>query len=74
VTKSPRLYVLFRTAVPGVKLVTRLPFVGLCVAEWCGACHLTKLAEDRVSSSGKLSRLKRGCSIGSIELGLGNRI
>jgi len=30
VTKSPRLYVLFRTAVPGIKPVTRLPFVGLC--------------------------------------------
>ena len=32
VTKSPRLYVLFRTAVPGV-------FAYLL--GWCGACHLT---------------------------------
>jgi hypothetical protein len=31
--------------VPGIKPVTRLPFVGLCVAEWCGACHLTILVE-----------------------------
>ena len=30
VTSSPRLYVLFRTAVTGIKQVTRLPFVGLC--------------------------------------------
>ena len=29
VTKSPRVYVLFRTAVPGIKPVTRLPFAGL---------------------------------------------
>jgi hypothetical protein len=28
VTESPRLYVLFRTAVPGILPVTRLPFVG----------------------------------------------
>ena len=32
-----------------------------------------KLAEDRVSGSSKLLRLKRGYSLGSIELGLGNR-
>ena len=38
---SPRLYALFRTAMPGIKPVTRLPF-GICaVAERCGACHLT---------------------------------
>ena len=29
-TTLPRLYVLFRTAVPGILPVTRLPFVGLC--------------------------------------------
>ena len=28
VTESPRLYVLFRTAVPGILPVTRLPFAG----------------------------------------------
>jgi hypothetical protein len=32
-----------------------------------------KIAEDRVSGSSKLSRIKCGRSIGSIELGLGNR-
>ena len=26
---SPRLYILFRTAIPGIKLVARLPFIGL---------------------------------------------
>ena len=36
-TKSPRLYVLFRIAVPRIILVTRLPS-GVC-AKWCGACH-----------------------------------
>ena len=41
VTSSPRLYVLFRTAVTGIKPVTRLPFVGLWVDWWCGASHLT---------------------------------
>jgi len=30
VTESPCLYILFRTAVPGIKPATRLPFVGLC--------------------------------------------
>jgi len=40
VTKSPRLYILFRIVVPGIKLVTRLPFGVCAVAEWCGACHL----------------------------------
>ena len=30
VTKSPRLYVLFRTAVPGITPVTRLPFAEVC--------------------------------------------
>ena len=33
-----------------------------------------KLAEDRVNSNSKLLRLKRSYSLGSIELGLGNRI
>jgi hypothetical protein len=32
-----------------------------------------KLAEDRVNGNGKLLYLKRGHSLGSIELGLGNR-
>jgi len=31
---------LFRTAVPGILPVTRLPFAGLCRG-WCGACHPT---------------------------------
>ena len=30
VTKSPRLYMLVRTAMPSILLVTRLPFVCLC--------------------------------------------
>ena len=30
VTKPPRLYMSFRTAVPGILPVTRLPFAGLC--------------------------------------------
>jgi hypothetical protein len=30
VTKPPRLYMLFRTAVPGILPVTCLPFAGLC--------------------------------------------
>jgi len=33
-----------------------------------------KLAEDRVSNSSKLLCMKRGRSIGFVELGLGNRI
>jgi hypothetical protein len=41
VTSSPCLYVLFRTAVPGILPVTRLPFGVCAVAGWCGACHLT---------------------------------
>jgi hypothetical protein len=31
---SPRLYILFRTAVPGTKPVTRLPFGVCAVAKW----------------------------------------
>ena len=30
--------------------------------------------ENRINGNGKLLRLKRGYSLGSIELGLGNRI
>ena len=47
-TKSPRLYVLFRTAVTGILPVTRLPFGVCAVAGWREACHLTdiKLISD----------------------------
>jgi hypothetical protein len=41
VTESPRLYILFRTAVRGILPVIHLRFGVCAMAGWCGACHVT---------------------------------
>jgi len=66
VTKSPRLYILFHTAVPSVKPVTRYLYIGFM---WLSSTELITLYSDWLNTQGLV-----GLNLVQTQAGLGDSL